>query len=110
MKKVGLIFLTLIICATVFFLGFSYESSTQPYTFYQVYLNGEVLGMIDSKKELEDYINNQGNIIKENVLEYQKKIDIIDITEEALNSISNDNYNNLSKLDKINYLINNQKT
>ena len=109
MKKVGLIFLTLIICATVFFLGFSYESSTQPYTFYQVYLNGEVLGMIDSKKELEDYINNQGNIIKENVLEYQKKIDIIDITEEALNSISNDNYNNLSKLDKINYLINNQK-
>lgn len=109
MKKVGLIFLTLIISVAVFVLGFSYESSTQPYTFYQVYLNGEVLGMIDSKKELEDYINNQGNIIKENVLEYQKKIDIIDITEEALNSISNDNYNNLSKLDKINYLINNQK-
>ena len=105
MKKVGLIFLAIIICAAVFVLGFSYETSTQPYTFYQVYLNGEVLGMIESKKELEDYINNQGNIIKENVLDYQKKIDIIDITEEALSNVSTDN---LSKLDKINYLINNQ--
>lgn len=105
MKKVGLIFLAIIICAAVFVLGFSYETSTQPYTFYQVYLNGEVLGMIESKKELEDYINNQGNIIKENVLDYQKKIDIIDITEEALLNVSTDN---LSKLDKINYLINNQ--
>ena len=105
MKKVGLIFLAIIICAAVFVLGFSYETSTQPYTYYQVYLNGEVLGMIESKKELEDYINNQGNIIKENVLDYQKKIDIIDITEEALSNVSTDN---LSKLDKINYLINNQ--
>lgn len=105
MKKVGLIFLTIIICAAVFVLGFSYETSTQPYTYYQVYLNGEVLGMIESKKELEDYINNQGNIIKENVLDYQKKIDIIDITEEALSNVSTDN---LSKLDKINYIINNQ--
>ena len=109
MKKVGLIFLALIISVAVFVLGFSYESSTQPYTYYQVYLNGEVLGMIESKKELEDYINNQGDIIKENVLEYQKKIEIIDITEEALSSISNDEYNQLSKLDKINYLINNQE-
>ena len=37
MKKVGLIFLALIISVAVFVLGFSYESSTQPYTYYQVF-------------------------------------------------------------------------
>ena len=109
MKKVGTIFLVLIICTAVFVLGFSYETSTQPYTFYQVYLNGQALGMIDSKKELEDYINNQGNIIKENVQKYQKKIEIIDMTEEVLASISNEEYNSLNKIDRIKYLINNQE-
>lgn len=110
MKKVGIVFLALILSTAVFFLGFSYKTSTQPYTFYQVYLDGELLGMIESKKDLEDYINNQGNTIKENVQNYQKKIDIIDATEEALASISNEEYNSLNKLDKIKYLINNKET
>lgn len=109
MKKIGILFVTLIICAAVFFLGFSYETSQQPYTFYQVYLDGELLGIIDSKEELEKYIDEQGTIIKENVQDYQKKIDIIDITEEVLTSISNDEYNSLNKVDRIKYIISNQE-
>ena len=31
---------------------------------YRVYLNGDSLGLIESKKELEDYINDQQNVIK----------------------------------------------
>lgn len=108
MKKVGIVFLALILSTAVFFLGFSYKTSTQPYTFYQVYLDGELLGMIESKKELEDYINNQGNIIKENVKTYQEKIELIDIVEELLPSVSNDEYNNLSLQEKIKYLISHQ--
>ena len=108
MKKVGIVFLALLISTAVFFLGFSYKPSTQPYTFYQVYLDGELLGMIESKKELEEYINNQGNTIKENVQNYQKKIEIIDMTEELLDSTSNEEYSSLNKIDRIKYLINNK--
>ena len=72
MKKVGIYFVALIISAAVFVLGFSYNTPTQPYSFYQVYLDGELLGMIDSKTELEEYINNQGTIIKENVKKKKK--------------------------------------
>lgn len=109
MKKIGIYFVAILIGIAVFLLGFSYENPTQPYSFYQVYLDGELIGTIESKKELEDYINNQGTIIKENVQEYQKKIETIDVVEELLSTISNDEYNNLSKLDKIQYLINHQK-
>ena len=104
MKKVGIYFVALIISAAVFVLGFSNTTKAQPHSFYQVYLDGELLGMIDSKKELEDYINNQGKIIKENVLEYQKKIEIINNVEELLNSSFSEEYNNLNKDEKINYL------
>lgn len=109
MKKVGIYFIVLLICSAIFLLGFSYDAPTQPYTFYQVYLDGDLLGTINSKKELETYINNQGTIIKENVQDYQKKIEIIDITEEVLASTSNDEYNSVNKIDRINYLINNQE-
>ena len=102
MKKVGIYFVALIISAAVFVLGFSNTTKAQPHSFYQVYLDGELLGMIDSKKELEDYINNQGKIIKENVLEYQKKIEIINNVEELLNSSFSEEYNNLNKDEKIN--------
>ena len=104
MKKIGIYFVAILIGIAVFLLGFSYENPTQPYSFYQVYLDGELIGTIESKKELEDYINNQGKIIKENVLEYQKKIEIINNVEELLNSSFSEEYNNLNKDEKINYL------
>lgn len=109
MKKVGLYFIVAIVSVAIFLLGFSYETPTQPYTFYQVYLNGELLGTIDSKKELEEYINNQGSIIRENVQDYQKKLEVIDTVDELLISVSNDEYNGLSKKDKVSYLLNHKE-
>jgi len=108
MKKIGIYFIAFLICIVTFLLGFSNEAPIQPYTLYQVYLDGELLGTIDSKTELEDYINNQGSMIKENVQEYQKKIEIIDITEETL--ASNEDNNSINKVDKIKYLIDNQES
>ena len=106
MKKFGLYSVIVLICSAVFMLGFSYEHPTQPYTFYQVYLDGELLGTIDSKQELEDYIDNQGSIIKSNVSEYQKKLEIIDAVDETISSVSIDEFNNLDKLSQVNYIIN----
>lgn len=107
-EKIGTYIVILLICSAVFVLGFSYENPTQPYTFYQVYLDGELLGTINSKQELENYIDSQGSVIKENVLEYQQKLEVIDEVNETISGISNEEIDNLNKLDKVNYLIKHQ--
>lgn len=78
MKKVGNILLVLVISTIVFLLGFSHKTSKQPYTLYNVYLDGELLGVIESKSELESYINAQANAIRENVLKYEIELTAID--------------------------------
>lgn len=64
MKKLGFIFLTLALMVTIFLLGFSSQPSTNPDTYYRVYLDDEVLGVVSSKQELEDYIDKRGENIK----------------------------------------------
>lgn len=65
MKKVVFgIFVLLIVSVTVF-LGFSSDRNNQPQTYYQVYLDGELIGNIKSKESLEKYINNTQKYIKE---------------------------------------------
>ena len=65
MKKLtAFISLLLIVCA-VFFLGFSDKPSISPDTYYKVYLEDKELGTVKSKKELEEYIDKQGENIKE---------------------------------------------
>lgn len=67
----------------IFFLNFSYGKKYYPYTYYQVYLDDQKIGVIESKSELEDYINKQGSVIKEQVLEYRSSISKI----ENINSL-----------------------
>ena len=47
MKKIGIYFIALLVCVAVFVLGFSYDTPTQPYSFYQVYLDGELIAQSD---------------------------------------------------------------
>lgn len=62
MKKVISIF---VLCSFSFFLfGFSTQKIRVPNSYYKVYLDDEELGMIESKKELEDYIDQEGEAIK----------------------------------------------
>ena len=56
-------FLALLISSTVFFVGFT--EAKEPQTIYKVYLDGKELGQIKSKKELENYINDSQNELKE---------------------------------------------
>lgn len=55
--------LAIIISATVFFTG--YQKTRTPQTVYKVYLDGQEIGLINSKDELERYIDQQQNEIKE---------------------------------------------
>lgn len=60
-KKIKLSFLVMI----VFLLMSGFQSiSSKPRELYRVYLKGKSLGLIESKKELEDYIDQQQDQIK----------------------------------------------
>ena len=74
MKKIGIIFLTIILTITIFYFELikARTSELEPKTYYNVYLDGNLLGTINSKEELEKYIDEQNE-------EYKKeyKVDTI---------------------------------
>ncbi len=61
MLTIIIVFMSIII----FLLGFNYKQKQDPNTFYKVYLKDEIIGVISSKKKLEDYINKQNISYKE---------------------------------------------
>ena len=65
MKKILTGILVLISACAIFLLGFNHKGNEEPNTYYQVYLKDEVLGVIKSKKELENYIDKQSESLKQ---------------------------------------------
>ena len=66
MKKVLTFFATIGICALVFFVGLNKDLVGDPTEAYQIYLNGNKLGLIKSKnKSLKIIDKNQEDIKKE---------------------------------------------
>ena len=63
-KKYSLLILITLLFACVFTTGFT-SINTKPKTVYRVYLKGESLGLINSKKSFEQYIDMKQNEIKE---------------------------------------------
>lgn len=43
----------------------SYRKNVEPKEYYEVYIDGNVIGAVESKKELEDYIDTNNNLYKE---------------------------------------------
>ena len=58
--------------ATLPFLSNSMHSSRNPYTYYRVYYNGELLGTVKSEDELLNYINDNND-------EYKKKYGVSNV-------------------------------
>ena len=110
MKKVGYCLCVLLLSVLIIFLGFTNKKSKKPNSYYQVYLDGEQLGTIKSKRSLESYIDSQADNIRENVRDYEKKIAAIDTAEEVISDINNEEFNSMSKQDKVNYIINNRSS
>lgn len=107
MKKVGIYFLVVVLGIFIALLGFTNRKSTVPNSYYQVYLDGEQLGTIKSKRELEKYIDSQADIIRNNVKEYKEKIDAINDTLEVIDGITDDDFVSLYKKEKVLYLLDN---
>ncbi|MEG2321992.1 MAG: M23 family metallopeptidase [Bacilli bacterium] len=59
MKKIGPIIISVISFIFLFLLCFNYNKKDYPKEFYNVYLEGNLLGTITSKIELEQYINDK---------------------------------------------------
>ena len=64
MKKVFVWVLVAVVLAATCVLGFSNKKNVTPSTYYQVYLEGKLLGTISSKTELENYIDRNGEYYK----------------------------------------------
>lgn len=62
-KTIFFVILALLLSSTVFLFGV--DEVKTPQTVYKVYLDGKTIGLIDSKKELETYIDQEQNNIKE---------------------------------------------
>ena len=62
-KKIKLIMTIILLFSLVFTTGFT-NINNEPHTVYRVYLKGESLGIIKSKKSLENYIDSKQEQIK----------------------------------------------
>lgn len=105
MKKIGKYFLILLISVVIFLFGFNYKDNKQPNVLYRVYLDKELLGTIESREDLENYINKQAEVIRDNLRKYNLRIEAIE-TYLKYSNLQNLNY--YSGSDKVAYLISNK--
>lgn len=79
--------ITILICFAsgiiLFLLCYGYSKNTYPKEYYNVYLDGQLLGTVTSKEELEKYINDKTEHYI-NVLEETKEYCIIDDTTKKI--------------------------
>lgn len=86
MKKI-IVVLSVFLTLTLIFFSFGYKKNTTIKTYYNVYLKEELLGTIDSKSDLDKYINEKNKLIRN-----KYKIDTVytskDLNIEKINSYS----------------------
>ena len=113
MKKYSVYLIMGVLSVVIFFLQFNYGKKYMPSTYYQVYLDNEVIGTIESSDELKKYISENGELIKKQVNEYSVDVDRIFSVEETMKKVitqDNDFYDTYIKMNSIknNYLVINQ--
>src|SRR5574344_630434 len=64
MKKVMWGIIVLLLASITFYLGYNYKNSQSPKSYYKVYLNDKVLGVIDSNDKLNRFIDAESDNIK----------------------------------------------
>ena len=84
-KNLFFIIIAAIISSSIFFVG--YTNKTNPKNLYRVYLSGKTIGYINSKKELEDYID-----VKEAEIKSKYNVDNV-YAPKNLNVVNEITYN-----------------
>lgn len=64
-STISIIIAIIISLSSIFLLGFKLTTNKTPQEVYNVYLDGEKIGTVKSKKDFESYINKQEEVLKE---------------------------------------------
>lgn len=100
-KNIFFIMIAAIISSSIFFVG--YTNKTNPKNLYRVYLSGKTIGYINSKKELEDYID-----VKEAEIKSKYNVDNV-YAPKNLNVVNEITYNKkISSVEEIYNIIKEQ--
>ena len=104
MKKVLGIIAILFLSAIVIYFEYGYHNISAPDTYYQVYLDDQMIGVIDSKREMDKYIQSKGEEIKNKVIAYQEELKT-NPTEERKKQLTEyiNKYIDYSKAEKYGY-------
>ena len=108
-KYIKVLSVVIILCSIFITTGFS-KISKEPQNVYRVYLKGESLGLIKSKKDLENYINKEQKSIKKkyNVKKVYLPTDL-DIVKETTHSnkikTTKEIYEEIKKFEEVNLLV-----
>ena len=87
MKKCVVYIIVFLCGVAVFFLQFNYGRKYVPRSFYQVYLDNEKIGVITSKEKFEKHVAEQGEIIQNQVIEYQSNIETIESVHNVMKKV-----------------------
>jgi murein DD-endopeptidase MepM/ murein hydrolase activator NlpD len=85
-KKILSIILLIICGIFIFYLQFNYERKYQPQTYYQVYLDNEIIGTIKSREEFDEYVSKQGDLIRNQVQEYKEDLEVLQEVDAIIES------------------------
>ncbi len=100
-KNLFFIIIAAIISSSIFFVG--YTNKTNPKNLYRVYLSGKTIGYINSKRELEDYID-----VKEAEIKSKYNVDNV-YAPKNLNVVNEITYNKkISSIEEIYNIIKEQ--
>ena len=100
--RISYIIVIVLVGVLSFYLGFIKYSKENPTSLYQVYIDGEMIGMVKSQEELEKYINKKEEAIKTkykvNKVNMPKGVVIKQVTTYANNIDTNEEiYNKIIK-------------
>lgn len=92
-----------LLLASIPFVSKSMPSSRNPYTYYRVYYDGELLGTIKSEQELLDYINNNNQEYKDKygITTVYKPNDLLIKTYKTYESIVDDTLDIYKKIENL---------
>ena len=62
--RLSYILVIILLAILVFALGFTHYSTKNPQNVYQIYIDGEIIGTVESKTDFEEFINKKEESIK----------------------------------------------
>ena len=83
--RISYIIVIILVGAFAFYLGFTPSRSNVPNDYYQVYIDGDMIGMVEDQEQLEEFINQKEEAIKKNTEQVTRDV-TFDLIFDLVNS------------------------